>query len=171
MRGRYDEGLTQILLAYCPTCAKPLHRRFVEGEDRERLVCENLHILYENPKVVVGTIPVFDGKVWLLRRAIDPRAGFWTYPTGFMELNETVEEAARRETIEEIGIDVALVGPARVYSRAEANTVFIVFHAEASRDAVAMEEALEIGLVWPEDIPWDELAFLEHRCGSRGLGP
>jgi ADP-ribose pyrophosphatase YjhB (NUDIX family) len=148
-----------LALDYCPVCALPLDRRLVETEERPRLICADGHILYENPKVVVGTIPVHEGKVWLIKRAIEPRAGYWTYPTGFMELFETVEEAALRETTEEIGAEVELVGPGRVYSRSEANTVFIVFHAKATAEARLMPEAVELRLVGPEEIPWEELAF------------
>ncbi len=151
------------MYSFCPVCGLPLERRLLDTEDRERLVCAEGHILYENPKVVVGTIPVFRGQVWLLKRAIEPRAGYWTYPTGFMELEETVEEAALRETVEEIGIEVRLVGPPRVYSRREANTVFLVFTAEAGGDARLMAEAIDLQLVGPEAIPWDDLAFWSTR--------
>lgn len=148
---------------YCPVCGGNLERRLVAAEGRDRLVCPDGHIHYENPNVVAGTIPVHDGKVWLLRRAIEPRRGFWTFPAGFMELGESVEEAAARETLEEIGLDVKLAGPVRVYSRPEASAVFIVFWADAGPDATAREECLEVGLFGPEEIPWDDLAFWSTR--------
>ena len=163
----YSYRRDAISTPFCPTCARPLDLRFVEVEGRDRLICEEGHIHYENPKVVVGTLPVCDGKIWLLRRAIDPRAGYWTYPTGFMELGESVEGAALRETVEEIAIDVKLVGPARVYSRPEATAVFIIFLADASDQARAMEEALEVRLVAPTEIPWDDLAFWSTHAALR----
>jgi ADP-ribose pyrophosphatase YjhB (NUDIX family) len=136
----------------------------VPAEGRERLICAESHIHYENPNIVAGTIPIHDGKVWLLRRAIEPRIGFWTYPAGFMELGESVEEAAARETLEEIAIDVTLVGPVKVYSRPDARSVFVVFEARASADARAEEEALEVRLFGPDEIPWDDLAFWSTRA-------
>lgn len=148
---------------YCPVCSGALVRRFVDVENRDRLVCEEGHILYENPSVVAGTIPVYNGRVWLLRRSIEPRYGFWTFPAGYMELGESAEEAAARETLEEIGIDVKLTGLLNVYSRPEASAVFIVYLAEASGDAVAQAEALEVGAFSPTDMPWNELAFWSTR--------
>jgi NADH pyrophosphatase NudC (nudix superfamily) len=78
-------------LQYCPRCAALLSR-LLPTEDWPRLVCDRGHILYVNPKLVVGVIPERRGRILLLRRAIDPRYGFWTYPGGFMEIDESVED-------------------------------------------------------------------------------
>jgi hypothetical protein len=52
-----------------------------EGDDRQRQVCESCgFVAYENPKVIVGSVAVWDDKILLCRRAIDPRKGFWTLP-------------------------------------------------------------------------------------------
>jgi len=144
---------------FCPTCGASLECRYVETEGRDRLVCESGHIHYQNPHVVAGTLPIHDGKVWLLRRAIEPRYGYWTFPGGFMELGESVEQAALRETLEEIRIQVRLTGLLNVYSRAEATNVFVVFMAEADGTATAGDEALEVRAFSPMEIPWTELAF------------
>src|SRR5918998_3342991 len=94
---------------FCPLCGSDLQEVLLETEHRPRLVCGDCgHILYINPKVVSGTLPVQDGKVWLLRRGIEPRAGYWTHPAGYQEWDETTEEAAIRETREEIGCDVSI---------------------------------------------------------------
>ena len=99
--GRFPTSLDETLvhvggedLAYCPRCGAPLIVRLIETEDRPRLMCDRGHILYVNPKLVVGVIPERRGRVLLLRRAIEPRHGFWTYPGGFMEIDETAEENA-----------------------------------------------------------------------------
>ena len=89
-----DETLVHVGgedFAYCPRCGAPLIVRLIETEDRPRLMCDRGHILYVNPKLVVGVIPERRGRVLLLRRAIEPRYGFWTYPGGFMEIDETAE--------------------------------------------------------------------------------
>src|SRR5690348_5255989 len=114
--------------SFCPHCGGRLHLRQLPTEDRPRLVCSACgHVHYLNPKVVSGTLPVQQGKIWLLRRGIEPRLGYWTYPAGFQEWDETTEEAAIRETREEIGCDVALDGLFGVYSRPNAPVVNIVY--------------------------------------------
>ena len=88
-----------------------------EGDNRERTVCDNCGmIFYENPKVVAGCLLVWKDKKLLCKRATEPRAGYWTLPAGFMENYETVEEGARRATMEEAGakskkIDLEIVDP------------------------------------------------------------
>ena len=85
---------------YCPRCAAPLVPRSLPSEDRPRLVCDRGHILYVNPKVIVGVIPERRGRILLMRRAIEPRYGAWTFPGGFMEIDETAAECAAREALE-----------------------------------------------------------------------
>jgi ADP-ribose pyrophosphatase YjhB (NUDIX family) len=111
---------------------------------------------------VCGTLPVQEGKLWLLRRGIEPRLGFWTYPAGYQEIDETSEEAAIRETYEEIGAQVQLMGLHGVYSRAHAPVVNIVYRALLVPESAVprtSEEALEVALFSRLDIPWSELAF------------
>lgn len=153
---------------YCIQCAQPLEERFVEDEGRNRLVCAACgHIHYLNPKIVAGTIPVQDGGVWLLRRAIEPRLGTWTFPAGFMELGETVPQAAARETLEELNLEVA-VGPlVGIYSRPEMTTVHIVYLATPLGTPSVGHETLEIALFDRDSIPWDELAFDATRQALR----
>jgi 8-oxo-dGTP pyrophosphatase MutT (NUDIX family) len=94
---------------FCPACGNRLETQYVEEEGRERpvcVVCGRIH--YRNPVVVAGLLPLVDGRLWMLRRAIEPRYGFWTFPAGYMELGETVEQAAIRETREELNLDVEL---------------------------------------------------------------
>ncbi len=149
--------------SFCPTCGQGLAQSFIQTEGRERLVCPEGHILYENPNVVAGTLPQTARGIWLLRRSIEPRYGFWTFPAGYMEIGESVEEAAARETLEEIGLDVKLTGLLNVYSRAEATAVFVVYLAEAEGTATARDEALEVREFQPAEIPWDDLAFWSTR--------
>jgi ADP-ribose pyrophosphatase YjhB (NUDIX family) len=154
--------------AYCPVCGERLEDRYVVEEERDRLVCVGCgHILYVNPKVVAGTIPVADGRVWLLRRAIEPRVGAWTFPAGFMELGETVEEAAARETLEELHLKVKLGPLLNVYSRPEISTVHIIYLAEALSQPSLGKEALEFASFAPSEIPWDDLAFSTTRSALK----
>jgi ADP-ribose pyrophosphatase YjhB (NUDIX family) len=147
-------------LHYCPRCAAPLVVRLLETEDRPRLVCDRGHILYVNPKLVVGVIPERRGRILLLRRAIEPRVGTWTFPGGFMEIDETAEEAAAREAHEEAGVHVRVVDLVGVYSRPGFGVVSIVFRGTVGAGkAEAGREALEVRWFLPEEIPWDDLAY------------
>ena len=153
-------------------------RRIPEGEDRERLTCGDCgYVAYENPKIVTGSVVAVEGSILLCRRAIEPRRGFWTIPAGYMELGETVEEAARREAWEEARADLTLDGMLAVYSIARIGQVQIMFRASlATPGFEAGPESLEVRLFAWEDIPWDELAFptvhwVLHAWRAAGPGP
>ena len=153
---------------YCPACGSTLETRWVDEEGRDRPVCTECgRIHYRNPVVVAGLIPAADGKIWMLRRAIEPRLGFWTFPAGDMELGETVEDAARRETREELNLDVELHGLLGVYSFSHISTVHVIYRARALSEPSPGSEALEIGRFGPAEIPWDELAFATTRQALR----
>jgi ADP-ribose pyrophosphatase YjhB (NUDIX family) len=136
-------------------------RRIPDGEDRERLTCADCgFVAYENPKVVTGSVVVHEGKVLLCRRAIEPRRGFWTIPAGYMELDETIEEAARREAREEACADIAIEGVLALYSIARIGQVQVLFRAHLATPGFgAGAESLEVRLFEWKDIPWQDLAF------------
>jgi ADP-ribose pyrophosphatase YjhB (NUDIX family) len=150
------------MLRYCSRCGAPLATATPPEENRERLVCANCgFIAYVNPRLVVTTIPVTDaGEAILLRRGIEPGRGWWAQPGGFLEVDETVHQAAVRETLEETGLLVTpgeLVG---LYSRLEAAVVTIAFEAAISGGtARTTPEALEVRAFAPDAIPWGEIAF------------
>jgi 8-oxo-dGTP diphosphatase len=115
---------------------------------------------YYNPKPVAAAIPLTrDNKIVLLRRGFNPGQGLWTFPGGFVDLGETVEAAARRETAEEIGADVELGDLVGVYSREDERVVLIVFAATTQDAPQTTDEALEVQAFAPDEIPWQELAF------------
>jgi ADP-ribose pyrophosphatase YjhB (NUDIX family) len=118
-------------------------------------------IAYVNPRLVVTTIPATDGgEAVLLRRGIEPGKGAWAQPGGFLEVDETVAEAAVRETLEETGL---LVEPGEIvglYSRLEAAVVVVVFEARIVGGVARITpEALEVATFAPDAIPWEEIAF------------
>ncbi len=118
-------------LNFCTRCGAGLEFGAVEGEDRDRLACTSCgYVAYVNPRLVVTTIPVNDaGEVVLLRRGIEPGRGSWAQPGGFLEVDETVTEAAIRETLEETGLIVTPGEIVGLYSRLEAAVVVIAFEA------------------------------------------
>ncbi len=156
-------------------------RRIPDGDDRERLTCPDCgFIAYENPKIVVGSVVVEDGRVLLCRRAIEPRRGFWTLPAGYLELGETVEEGAAREAREEAEARIALDGVLAIFSIARIGQVQVIFRARLAEPGFAAgPESLEVGLFAWEEIPWADIAFPSvhwalrawQEAGDRPLGP
>lgn len=132
-----------------------------DGDNRQRQVCSRCGFIhYHNPKVVVGSVVHHDGKVLLCRRAIEPRRGLWTLPAGYMEIGETVAEAARREAREEAEADIVIDALLAVYTIKRLGQVQLMHVAHLATPHIAAgEESLEVGLFAFADIPWDELAF------------
>ena len=96
-------------MKYCAECSATTIKKIPKGDNRERVICSRCKIIhYQNPKIVVGCIPEIDNKILLCKRAIEPRYGYWTIPAGFMELDESLEEGAMRETKEEACADVRI---------------------------------------------------------------
>jgi ADP-ribose pyrophosphatase YjhB (NUDIX family) len=123
-----------------------------------------------SPEPVAAAIPRDDdGRIWLLRRAHHEGAGRWTFPGGYVELGESVEDAARRETREEMEIDVELQDLVGVYSRADERVVLVVFAARALGTPRETDEATEVRAFAPAEIPWDDLAFWSTTRGLRDL--
>ena len=149
-------------LNYCSRCGSRLRFGAVDGEHRERLVCDTCgHIVYVNPRIVVTAFPVTDdGDLVLLRRGIEPGYGTWAQPGGFLEVDETVNQGAIRETLEETGL---LIEPGEIiglYTRLEAAVVTIAFEARIVGGAPTVTpEALEVRSFAPADIPWHGIAF------------
>lgn len=154
-------GSAIVSFSFCPKCGNRLDRRLIETEDRPRLICQGCRfILYENPKVVVGALPIVGNKVMLLRRGIEPRYGSWSYPGGFMELDESVEEAAIRETHEEMNLEIRIDRLLNVYSRPGIGIVTVIYLATViGGEPRLTSEAIEIQAFAPEEIPWHDLAF------------
>jgi 8-oxo-dGTP diphosphatase len=115
---------------------------------------------FYNPKPVACTIPVNDnGDLYLMRRGFEPSRGLWTMPGGFVDLGESVEDAAIREAKEEIGVDVEITGLVGVYSRSTDRIVVVVYAARAHGIPTKTEEALEVRAFRAPTIPWHQLAF------------
>lgn len=142
-------------------CGDRLTTAIPEGDTRRRLVCVGCGFIhYLNPRPVAGVLPVrADGKVLLVRRAIEPRIGTWVFPGGYMDLGETAEEAGARETREEAHLETRNPELLGVYTRIEPGVVVIVYVAEAVGDAEVGDETTEVGWFGPDEIPWDDLSF------------
>lgn len=132
-----------------------------DGDNRPRHVCGDCGwIHYVNPKLVVGAVCAWQGRILLCRRAIEPRRGYWTIPAGYMEERETSEAGAAREAMEEAGAEIAIDALLGVYNIPRISQVQLIYRASLTNPAVsAGEESLEVGLFDWSDIPWHHLAF------------
>ena len=136
-------------------------KRIPEGDDRERSVCDHCGFVdYRNPRIVVGSVATWEGRILLCRREIEPRRGFWTLPAGYLELGETVEDGARREAWEEARARLAIDRVLAVYSVPRISQVQIMYRATLEADDVsAGPESMEVALFAWDDIPWADIAF------------
>ena len=150
---------------FCPRCGDRLEERLLDGEQKPQKVCGNCgFIFYLNPKVAAGTIPRQDGKIWLIRRNIEPSYGSWTYPGGYVDLGERVQEAAIRETYEETMLQVRLDRLLNVYSYGKSGIVMIAYCATViSGTPEITPESREIQSFYLDEIPWSDLAFPSTR--------
>ncbi len=159
---------------YCQLCGHHLVERFIDAEKRIRLQCESCQFIhYLNPRVVAAIIVSNRGRVLLQRRAIEPRAGYWTFPGGFLEIGEAAEEGARRETLEEVGLDVVPERLVGVYTRPQVGIVLVAYAGESVTDAAfaADFESSEVRWFSPDAIPWGDLAFETTEAALRDWLP
>ncbi|HEV2212053.1 MAG TPA: NUDIX domain-containing protein, partial [Gammaproteobacteria bacterium] len=124
--------------------------------------CGSIH--YQNPRLITGCIAEWQDRILLCRRAIEPRAGFWTLPAGFMENHETTEQAAAREAAEEALADVEIIAPLALVNVPHISQVHLMFrgHLRHGRHG-AGQETLETRLVMEAEIPWEQIAFASVR--------
>jgi ADP-ribose pyrophosphatase YjhB (NUDIX family) len=146
---------------HCKRCGAPVEYRIPPDDNRERATCTACgSVFYENPLNVVGTVPAWHDQLLLCRRAIEPRYGLWTLPAGFLELGETTEAGALRETDEEAGARVELQGLFSVLNVVRVGQVHLFYRARLLDTAFAPgPESIEARLFAEAEVPWDELAF------------
>ena len=161
------------LYKFCPVCGSPLEPRVLKISEPKRLVCTNDacgFVFYLDPKIAVGTIiRVGDnGKIVLVKRAIEPGYGKWVFPGGYVDRGEEITLAALREAREEAGLDVRLDHLINIYSYAGRSPIIVVYAATMiSGELATDDEGLEIREFDREDIPWDDLAFRSTREALR----
>ena len=170
-------------MKFCSDCGSAdIALRVPPGDSLPRFVCgacDAVH--YENPKIVVGCLPVWEDRVLLCKRAIEPRLGRWTLPAGFLENGETLQAGAMRETLEEANARVELLPLYALISLPQIGQVYMMFRARLlDLDFGPGAESLEVELFDEADIPWEEIAFrtiartlrrffVDRRLGAFGL--
>ena len=117
-------------MRFCPTCGAPVELKRPAGDTFERHVCSACgEIHYRNPKVVVGAVCSWQDRVLLCRRAIEPRAGFWAVPAGYLEIGESTEQGAVRETLEEACARIEISGLLAIYNVVRIGQVQLFYRA------------------------------------------
>jgi 8-oxo-dGTP diphosphatase len=150
-----------IEFQYCPVCGGTLHSKTLKPGEPDRLVCSKCDfVFYLDPKVVACSIVEMEGRIVLLKRAIDPQKGKWVLPGGYVDRGEEVKAAALREMEEECGLQIRTKELLGLYSYPGKLSVVVVYVAEPlGGNLIVGDETAEVGLYSPESIPWDELAF------------
>jgi len=160
-RGGIPDWL-EPMVRFCSRCGVELTFGQIEGEERDRLACPSCgFVFYVNPRLVVTTLPITDrGEVMLIRRGIAPGYDMWAQPGGFLEIDETVREAAVRETLEETGLQIEPLEIIGLYSRVQAAVVVVAYEARiVGGEPRVTHESLETRTFAPEAIPWQQIAF------------
>ena len=146
---------------FCSNCgSSKLSFKIPQNDHRHRFVCEDCNnIFYDNPQIVVGTIPYYNDQILLARRGIEPQKGKWNLPAGFLEKEESISTGALRETIEETNCDVKEINLHSIYY-SQSHHYYIFYKAELnSKDFKQTFESTEIKFFEKSDIPWNDIAF------------
>jgi ADP-ribose pyrophosphatase YjhB (NUDIX family) len=151
-------------MKFCSNCGTPISFGQVESEHLPRFFCGNCATVhYQNPKIIVACLPIWEDKIMLCRRGIEPQLGYWNIPGGFMENNESIEHGALREMLEETGSEGALVRLHSVYSVLPVHQVHFCFLVNLSSPYFHLTpESTEIQFFTEADIPWKEVAFASN---------
>jgi len=148
-------------IKHCRSCGSLIAYLVPSDDNRERAVCGDCGTVhYENPLNVVGTVPAWQDQVLLCKRNIEPRYGMWTLPAGFMELGETLEAGALRETDEEAGARVELQGLFTLLNVVRVGQVHFFYRAQLTDiNFNPGPETIEARLFREDEVPWEQLAF------------
>lgn len=148
-------------MKFCSDCGGLLTFATPPGDDRGRFLCPACGAIhYQNPRVVAGCIPEFEGRVLLCRRAIQPCYGKWTLPAGYLENGETVSACAERETREETGARIDDLSPYLMFNICHINQIYFMFRGRVVRVGEDPgKESLEVKLCTEAEIPWEQIAF------------
>ncbi|WP_139850988.1 NUDIX hydrolase [Acinetobacter pullicarnis] len=148
-------------MSFCTACGHLTQDKVPLGDHQIRQVCVNCDTIhYVNPKVICGALAIWQDKVLLCRRAIEPRYGLWTLPAGYMELFETMEQGSARETREEAEAEVDIEHLYCMYNIPRIGQIYVLFKAQLIDGKFgAGEETIESKLFAEHEIPWEQLAF------------
>jgi ADP-ribose pyrophosphatase YjhB (NUDIX family) len=148
-------------MKFCSSCGNSLSRKIPDGDNRLRYVCsvcDRIH--YQNPRIIAGCLPLYEDRILLCKRSIEPRSGKWTLPAGFLENGETTEEGALREMLEEANANATIINLYTLFSLPHISQVYMFYRAQLTDlNFSPGHESEEVQLFSEDEIPWDELAF------------
>ena len=149
------------MMKYCSQCGGKTKLEIPQDDDRPRFICSQCGFVhYQNPRLVVGSIPVHEDQVLLCLRAIEPRKNYWTLPAGFLENGESISDGAIREAEEEALITPNLGEIITIVDVVYAEQVHVFFRAHLDNlDFGPGRESLDVKLFKLTEIPWKEIAF------------
>lgn len=149
------------MMNFCSNCGSGLKMEIPIGDNRLRSVCGNCTAIhYQNPKIIVGCLPIWENRVLLCKRSIEPRRGYWNVPAGFMEMEESVEIGAAREVWEEAEAKVSNMRLHTVFTYVKYNHVYLQFVGDLVDGKYGVgEESLDSQLFDEAEIPWENIAF------------
>ncbi len=138
---------------FCQRCGHRLSKRIVE--ETPRPYCESCgYTVFLDPKVAAVVLVTNGDKLVLVRRGVEPEMGKWSFPSGFMNRGEVVEDAAKREVKEETGLIIELDSLVGIYSSQDSPVVLAVYAATATGGTLrAGHDATEVGLFPPDELP------------------
>ncbi|MDO4222741.1 MAG: NUDIX hydrolase [Acinetobacter sp.] len=162
---------------FCQNCGHATEKRIPALDHAVRDVCTHCDFIhYENPKMVCGALITHQQKILLCKRAIEPSYGLWTLPAGYLEIGETMEQGAARESWEEAEAEIDIQQLYCLYNITHVGHIYVLFKAELKHGTFGNgEESLETRLFTIDEIPWQQLAFpsiartLEHYLHDRHL--
>ena len=158
-------------MKFCSNCGSAaLEFRVPDGDTLPRHVCAQCGTIhYQNPKIVVGCLPEWQGQRAALQARDRAAAGLWTLPAGFLENGETLAAGALRETLEEADARVAIDSLYTVISLPHINQVYVMFRSTlADLDFGPGTESLEVALFAKKTFPGINWLFARSaaRCAT-----
>ena len=157
------------MMKFCSQCGGSIKFEVPKDDDIPRFICTQCDFIhYENPRVVVGSVPMYKGQVLLCLRAIEPRSNYWTLPAGFLENGEGLTDGAAREAEEEALIK-PIIGPLiAVVDVIHAHQVHVFFRAHLQNlEFGPGKESLDVKLFKLSEIPWEQMAFKTGKIALR----
>jgi ADP-ribose pyrophosphatase YjhB (NUDIX family) len=155
---------------FCPACGGALESRLIKAGEPERLVCQACgRVEYLDPKVAACVVPERQGKILLLKRAINPGRGKWVMPGGFVDRGELPAEAAVREAAEEVGLRVEVGALIGVFGTHVSPIIIVYGSGQVVGEPAPLDETLAVRWFAPDQIPWSDLAFDSTRQALTAL--
>lgn len=147
---------------FCPKCGSDkISFQIPPNDNLARNLCPSCQsCFYSNPNIIIGAVITWQNKYLLCKRNIHPRLGYWTFPAGFLENGETLEQGACRETYEESKADIEIERLLSIYSLTKMHQVHITYLAQMKTAHFSTTfESSEVKLFDKKDIPWENIAF------------